>query len=194
MLCALSFCLRSTMNPATQSTAVTATAAKARICPFIGIGLLVLIENYCRERPLCLSRQSSDRPCRAMIGIRMNASAIESALRGRLAPLMLAAALCASCAGAPRVLEPECDEPAPLQGSWDRRTPGYLIDLDPRIKTPPLAAAMLADRYGFVINTQYSSGTIFVEELPPETLAALRCASEVERVTYNAAGTIVLPP
>lgn len=106
---------------------------------------------------------------------------------------MLAAVLCASCAGAPRVVEPECEQPAPLEGSWDRRAPGYLIDLDRRIKTPPLAAAMLADEYGFTIDFQYSNGTIFVEELPPETVAALRCASDVDRVTYNAAGTIVLP-
>lgn len=123
----------------------------------------------------------------------MSASEREPPLPGRLAPLMLAAVLCASCAGAPRVVEPECEQPAPLEGSWDRRAPGYLIDLDRRIKTPPLAAAMLADEYGFTIDFQYSNGTIFVEELPPETVAALRCASDVDRVTYNAAGTIVLP-
>ena len=92
----------------------------------------------------------------------------------------------------PPVLEPACSNPAPLKGEYEPEAPGYIFTLTGGVdnRTPEEVRALvreLADTCDFEPASVYENvlGGFFVEELPPEVLAALRCEPIIERISYN---------
>ena len=92
----------------------------------------------------------------------------------------------------PPVLEPACSDPAPLKGKYEPRAPGYIFTLTGGVenRTPEEVRALvreLADTYDFEPASVYEHALagFFVEELPPEVLAALRCEPIIERISHN---------
>ena len=87
------------------------------------------------------------------------------------------------CSTAPRVLEPPCPTPAPLEGEWDRRAPGYMVIL--RSEPNPLALAQaFVEKHGLVTGS-ISRHVFTIKEISPEALAALRCETFVKLVLRN---------
>jgi hypothetical protein len=82
-------------------------------------------------------------------------------------------------------LQPACDDPAPLLGASDPRTPGYIVvfhtSVDAELETARLAAAHgFQPRYVWTASLEGFSGG-----LTREVVAELRCASTVDFIEHN---------
>jgi len=82
------------------------------------------------------------------------------------------------------VIEPSCSDPAPLEGTYDPRAPGYIVSFvqgtDARASAEELAA-----KYGFEVSRVFQSLPGFNAELTPETVAAIRCEPVVVLVEHD---------
>jgi len=84
-----------------------------------------------------------------------------------------------------RDIKPPCESPAPIEGRFDSRAPGFLIHLQPAADAKSIAHD-LASRYGFQLGTVVSGGTVITAgPMTPQTVAALRCDSAVKAITHN---------
>ena len=89
-----------------------------------------------------------------------------------------------------RVVEPACDDPAPLEGSYDPDAPGYIVVFEPSVAAADARATAeaLAAEYGFTVDRVYESALVgfFTPDATPEMVAGLRCEPQVRRVEHNA--------
>jgi hypothetical protein len=85
---------------------------------------------------------------------------------------------------APQILKPPCQNPAKLEGHWDRRAPGYIVSLKPGPDFRTSADAFI-ERHG--LHARGTSERSFsVGDIDPEMLATLRCEPFVKAVIHNA--------
>jgi len=82
------------------------------------------------------------------------------------------------------VIEPSCGDPAPLEGTYDPRAPGYIVSLEQGTDAQATADD-LAARYGFEVQRVFQSLPGFSAELTPEVVAAIRCEPVVVLVEYD---------
>jgi len=91
-------------------------------------------------------------------------------------------------AAAPVAVQPvvgRCASPAPLQGYFDPRAPGYIVVFNADTDVDR-ALAMLQARYDFRPNRVYGSALLgFSALLSADTVEAIRCESVVKYVAYN---------
>ncbi len=81
---------------------------------------------------------------------------------------------------------PQCAAPAQLDGQFDPREPGYVVQLHDGVDGAA-ETQRLAELHGFQPTNVYTfifPG--FAAELCPELREAIRCEASVQRVTYNA--------
>ena len=83
-----------------------------------------------------------------------------------------------------RVVAPACADPAPLLGSFDPRTPGYIVVLVDGTNFEASVTA-LAARHGFRVERVYATIHGFFAHLEPETVAALRCEPQVSYLEHD---------
>ncbi len=107
-------------------------------------------------------------------------------MRGASPSAVLAAVLLTGCASAPPVLEPHCADPAPVEGTYHRSTPGYLVTLADDVEDPETIAHELGGKLGFRPESILATMKIFtVRTLTPDSLAALRCEPAIRRITFD---------
>jgi hypothetical protein len=86
----------------------------------------------------------------------------------------------------PAVLAPACEQPAPLDGKWDPKTPGYIVMFSRDVDDARYLAYALAAKHGFTPNSIYGAVKGFsVLELSPQALAGLRCEPKIRGVSFN---------
>jgi hypothetical protein len=83
------------------------------------------------------------------------------------------------------VLQPSCDAPAPLEGTYDSRAPGYIIVLRDSVAVQA-EVTRLAALYQFTPRAVYEHALHgFAADLTPEGVAGLRCELTISRVSYD---------
>jgi hypothetical protein len=91
-----------------------------------------------------------------------------------------------ACAAHPVVLAPVCEQPAPLDGKWDPKTPGYIVMFTEDVRDARSLAYELAGRHGFTPDGIYGAVKGFsVSELSSRALAGLRCEPKIRGVSFN---------
>jgi len=81
--------------------------------------------------------------------------------------------------------QPPCSDPAPLLGTYNPAAPGYMVQFHDSVDAAA-EAALLADRYGFVVSIVYQSAPKgFAAQLSPATVAVLRCEPAVASIEYD---------
>jgi hypothetical protein len=84
-----------------------------------------------------------------------------------------------------RDIKPPCESPAPLEGRFDSRAPGFIIELQPAADVVSVAHD-LAIKYGFHVRTVGAPGTIFsAGPMTSQTVAALRCDSALKAISHD---------
>jgi hypothetical protein len=85
-----------------------------------------------------------------------------------------------------RDISPLCTAPAKLEGHFDARAPGLVIELRPTAEAASVASD-LAIRYGFPLRPLYSGDSLIVTtgSMTPQTVAALRCDPAVKTVGHD---------
>lgn len=98
--------------------------------------------------------------------------------------LTVAAALACAAIGCTSAPEPvlTCENPVPVEGTYNPSYPGYNVGFHDHVDTPA-EAARLADRYGFQI-TELGSG--FFAFFDDEVRDQLRCEPSVRRLGHAA--------
>ena len=88
------------------------------------------------------------------------------------------------------LLQPSCLSPAPVSGQSDPRAPGFIVVFDSGVDASA-EAPRLASLYEFTprhLFTHVLQG--FSAELTPATLAAIRCETSVDYVSFNGRVTL----
>lgn len=85
---------------------------------------------------------------------------------------------------APEIITPTCTNPAPLHGTWNEKTPGYIVGIGSSWIPRFLRVSVLEWRYGFDADGTFDE-SFFVSEVAPPDLAALRCDRMVRYVEFN---------
>lgn len=85
-----------------------------------------------------------------------------------------------------RVVEPACEDPAPLEGEHDPDAPGYIVQLHDGVDAHATADE-LAAKYGFTVDAVYDAALLgfFTPDATPEMVAGLRCEEPVKLVEHN---------
>ena len=84
-----------------------------------------------------------------------------------------------------RLPVPPCADSAPLLGTYNPAGPEYIVQFHDGVDAAA-GAALLADRYGFVVNIVYLSAPEgFAAQLSPGTVAVLRCEPVVASIEYD---------
>jgi hypothetical protein len=112
----------------------------------------------------------------------------QHSLRWRVRSRLVIALLLANAAGCAdtlshRDIRPPCEFPAPLEGKFDSRAPGFLIEIRPAADVVDVAHD-LAIRYGFHISTVGAPSPFFVAgPMTPQTVgrAAMRLGLEIDQ-------------
>lgn len=90
------------------------------------------------------------------------------------------------CVGHPSVLTPACERPAPLDGKWYPKTPGYIVTFVRDVDDARALAYELAAKHGFKLDSIYGAVKGFSAlELSPGALAGLRCEPKIGGVSFN---------
>jgi hypothetical protein len=92
--------------------------------------------------------------------------------------------LSATVYAAPEIIAPACANPAPLHGTWNEKTPGYIVAIGSSWIPKFLRVSVLEWRYGFDADRTFD-GTLFVSEVAPPDLAELRCDRMVRYIEFN---------
>lgn len=82
------------------------------------------------------------------------------------------------------VIEPSCSDPAPLEGTYDPRAPGYIVSFEQGTDAQATADE-LAAKHGFEVQRVFQSLPGFSAELTPEIVAAIRCEPVVVLVEHD---------
>jgi hypothetical protein len=90
------------------------------------------------------------------------------------------------------VLAPSCPEPAPLDGKYDHRAPGYIIQFRDDVRDVSPLVHNLALKYSFNPTAIYETAIkgFGVSELQAEALAGLRCEPGILRISFNERTTV----
>jgi hypothetical protein len=109
-----------------------------------------------------------------------------SASVGSLATLMLLSVSGCAETGPYRDMRPSCKAPARLQGHFDSRAPGFVIELRPTADASSVADD-LATRYGFPVRPLYPADSLIITtgSMTPRAVAALRCDPAVETISHE---------
>ena len=100
--------------------------------------------------------------------------------------ILVIAMFTGGCAGQPAVLAPPCEQPAPLDGKWDPKTPGYIIMFTKDVDDARVLALALAAKYGFTPESIFGAIRGFsVQELSPQALRGLRCEPKIHAISFN---------
>jgi hypothetical protein len=84
-----------------------------------------------------------------------------------------------------RLPVPPCSNSAPLLGTYNPAAPGYMVQFHDNVDAAA-EAALLGDRYGFVVSIVYQSAPKgFAAQLSPATVAVLRCEPAVASIEYD---------
>jgi hypothetical protein len=84
-----------------------------------------------------------------------------------------------------RLPVPPCADSAPLLGTYNPAAPGYMVQFRDGVDAAA-EAALLADRYGFVVDIVYQAGPKgFAAKLSSATVAVLRCEPAVASIEYD---------
>jgi hypothetical protein len=102
--------------------------------------------------------------------------------------ILVSLSVCAS-AGGPAVLKPSCVTPAPLNGHFDSRAPGYLIQLKPGREDFTVLMSRLKTDYGIRTRAEWPRFRSFAADLDTEQVSELRCDQEVLELEYDAIAT-----
>jgi hypothetical protein len=91
-----------------------------------------------------------------------------------------------ACVAHPVVVAPACEQPAPLDGNWNPKTPGYIVMFTEDVNDARSLTYQLADKHGFMPDSVYGAIKGFsVSELSPRALAGLRCEPKIRGVSFN---------
>lgn len=100
--------------------------------------------------------------------------------------ILVALAMIGGCASAPEILDPGCDNPAPLDGKFDRRTPGYIVMFVDNVSDAEATTQELARKHSFIPASIFRRFKGFsVQALTPQALASLRCEPNIRGVSFN---------
>lgn len=84
------------------------------------------------------------------------------------------------------LVRPRCRTPAPLEGTYDPRAPGFIVQLHDTVNVA-LEAARLAQAYAFTPTSVLTSvHMVTTPALSDTTVAALRCEATVVSVAHDA--------
>ena len=85
-----------------------------------------------------------------------------------------------------RDIRPSCKAPATLQGQFDSRAPGFVIELRPTADAASVAND-LALRYAFPLRPLYPADSLIVttSSMTPQTVAELRCDPAVKTISHE---------
>lgn len=84
-----------------------------------------------------------------------------------------------------RELVPPCADSVPLLGTYNPAAPGYMVEFRDSVDAAA-EAALLADRYGFTVQSLYQAAPKgFAAQLSPATVAVLRCESAVASIEHD---------
>jgi len=85
-----------------------------------------------------------------------------------------------------QVVEPACPNPAPLEGAYDPRAPGYLVIFHDGVDAQATADE-LAAQYGFTVERVWTAALLgfSTPDATPEAVAGLRCEPTVKLVEHN---------
>jgi peptidase inhibitor I9 len=84
-----------------------------------------------------------------------------------------------------RMPVPPCSDSAPLLGTYNPAAPGYMVQFHESVDATA-EAALLGDRYGFVVSLVYQSAPKgFAAQLSPATVAVLRCEPVVASIEHD---------
>lgn len=105
--------------------------------------------------------------------------------------LLASLAAISGCAADP-VLAPSCPEPAPLDGKYYHRAPGYIIRFRDDIQDVSPLVHKLALKYSFKPTAVYEAAIkgFAVRQLTPEALAALRCEPVILGISFDEPTTV----
>jgi hypothetical protein len=104
-------------------------------------------------------------------------------MRKHVALAVVSLLLCA-CALNSDILDPPCDQPAPLEGQSDPGVSGFIIGVRESTSYPGILAHELGRKYGFIPDAIFRAGGFSVVEITPRALANLRCDPDVENVSF----------
>jgi hypothetical protein len=113
----------------------------------------------------------------------------------RFTAILFCTALC-SCRSAPLGVTPPCANPAPLGGKYDRRTPGYEIELKGPVQDFWSTVARWEHDYSMHVESKQYLFNMIQVTLTPAEVARLRCDPAVKLIEHNAVvsiGAIVGP-
>lgn len=100
--------------------------------------------------------------------------------------MTLVLAMSSSCVSTPDLVEPSCSMPAPLDGTFDRRAPGYIVMFADGVSDAAAVTRELARKHGFTPESIFRSIKGFaVEVIRPTALANLRCESTIKGISFN---------
>jgi hypothetical protein len=102
----------------------------------------------------------------------------------RHVPLAAVLLLLCACASNTDILDPPCGQPAPLEGQSDPGVSGFIIGVRESTNYPGILAHELGRKYGFIPDAIFKTGSFSVVEITPRALARLRCAPDVENVSF----------
>jgi hypothetical protein len=100
--------------------------------------------------------------------------------------IFVAIAMISGCTSAPEILEPSCDNPAPLDGKFDSRVQGYIAMFVNDGIDAGATTGELARKYSFTPESIFGSIKGFsVQALTPQALAGLRCEPSIRGISFN---------
>jgi hypothetical protein len=100
--------------------------------------------------------------------------------------ILVAFAMISGCVSAPEVVEPNCSNPAPLAGKFDRRAPGYIAMFVDGVTNAEAMTRELAREHGFTPESTFRTIKGFsVQVLTPTALAGLRCEPTIKGISFN---------
>jgi hypothetical protein len=112
--------------------------------------------------------------------------AVGAGMKRTVAAFVLVALISHAGAASQSDVEPQFASPAPIEGKYDSRAPGYIIRLDPKTTDVAALAQALSDKYGFYIESViYMLPMMIVGDLDSSIVAALRSGDRTLRSPFR---------
>jgi hypothetical protein len=102
----------------------------------------------------------------------------------RLVAVLACIALC-SCRSTQLDVVPACANPAPLEGKYDRRAPGYFITINGSVPEFWSTLARWDHEYSMHVDSKYSKTNEIQVTATPAEVARLRCDPAVRFIEHN---------
>jgi hypothetical protein len=107
----------------------------------------------------------------------------------RLVAVLLCMALC-SCRSTRLEVAPACAKPAPLEGKYDRRAPGYEIELNGTAQDFWSTVGRWEREYALRVDSKLYLFNMIQVTMTPDELARLRCDPAVKFIEHNSVVSI----